>query len=457
MEKKIKKFLIISEAIVLLLSGIITVSAVAPGCIEVTKIVDWNGVDPIIGQTFEICITGPSYSDGNCKIFTYPDELVLEWCDLLPGEYTVAEIYPGDEWTVEVTGSPAVVPYDGYAYASVTNTRKLGCLEVTKIIDWNGVDPIIGQTFEICITGPSYPGGDCKTFTYPDVLTQEWCDLIPGAYVVTEPGVGSEWTVVIDDSGATVPDDGGYGHATVTNTRKLGCLEVTKIVNWNGVDPIIGQTFEICITGPSYPGGDCKTFTYPDDLTQIWCDLIPGDYTISETDPGDMWVVHGDGVTVSIPTDGSSASAEITNTYTVPEGCTHTQGYWKTHSEYGPAPYDNTWAELPDGADTEFFGTGHTYYEILNMDSRGGNAYIILAHQYIAAELNGLNNDDSLPSHITDIMGDAELLLIDYQSSLEIPKKNPDRSYAITLAGELDGFNNGYYPGWPHCDDNDDD
>jgi hypothetical protein len=361
MKKKINKFLIIGEAIVLLLSGVITVSAVAPGCIEVTKIVDWNGVDHIIGQTFEICITGPSYLDGNCKTFTYPDELVLEWCDLLPGEYTVAEIYPGDEWTVEVTGSPAVVPHGGYAYASVTNTRKLGCLEVIKIIDWNGVDHIIGQTFEICITGPSYPAGDCKTFTYPS------------------------------------------------------------------------------------------------DLIQIWCDLIPGDYTISETDPGDMWVVHGDGVTVSIPTDGSSASAEITNTYTVPEGCTHTQGYWKTHSEYGPAPYDNTWAELPDGADTEFFGTGHTYYEILNMDSRGGNAYIILAHQYIAAELNGLNNDDPLPSHITDIMGDAELLLIDYQSSLEIPKKNPDRSYAITLAGELDGFNNGYFPGWPHCDDNDDD
>ena len=26
--------------------------------------------------------------------------------------------------------------------------------------------------------------------------------------------------------------------------------------------------------------------------------------------------------------------------------CTRTQGYWKTHSEYGPAEYDETWNEL---------------------------------------------------------------------------------------------------------------
>jgi uncharacterized protein YaiE (UPF0345 family) len=383
MVKKINKFLIISEAIVLLSAGMLTVSGMVPASIGdfVWNDLNVNGIqDPgelgLSGVTVNLCDEGENYlasttTDANgYYIF---DELVS-------GKYFVEFIRPGGyEFSPQDQGSDDTVDSDA--------------------------DPVTGRT--ICT-----------------ILESGQNDLT--------------W-----DAGMYI----------------LGCLKVTKIVNWNGVDPIARQTFEICITGPSYTDGDCKTFTYPDedDLIQVWCNLIPGDYTISETDPGDMWVVHGDGVTVSIPTDGSSASAEITNTYKVPEGCAHTQGYWKTHSEYGPAPYDNTWAELPDGADTEFFGTGHTYYEILNMNSRGGNAYIILAHQYIAAELNGLNNDDSLPSHITDIMGDAELLLIDYQSSLEIPKKNPDRSYAITLAGELDGFNNGYFPGWPHCDDNDDD
>ena len=45
------------------------------------------------------------------------------------------------KWTVDVSGSPATVPTDGgKATAGVKNTRKLGSLEVTKTVDWNGVD-----------------------------------------------------------------------------------------------------------------------------------------------------------------------------------------------------------------------------------------------------------------------------------------------------------------------------
>ncbi|WP_319643687.1 hypothetical protein [Methanovulcanius yangii] len=83
----------------------------------------------------------------------------------------------------------------------VTNEYILGSLEVTKDVIWNGVTPD-GTLFEICITGPSYPSGDCKSTT-GGVL--RWDDLIPGTYTVTESALGSEWEVpVIDDSGATV-------------------------------------------------------------------------------------------------------------------------------------------------------------------------------------------------------------------------------------------------------------
>lgn len=103
-------------------------------------------------------------------------------------------------------------------------------------------------------------------------------------------------------------------------------------------------------------------------------------------------------------------------------GCTLTQGYWKTHSGYGPAPYDENWLNLfnyycsihdedeyclndPNdpgidpsilGPDVQFFGLMEeienpvTFYEILWTPPKGGNAYYILAHQYIAAKLNDL-------------------------------------------------------------------
>jgi hypothetical protein len=41
------------------------------------------------------------------------------------------------------------------------------------------------------------------------------------------------------------------------------------------------------------------------------------------------------------------------------QGCTLTPGYWKTHSRKGPAPYDDTWAELgPAQEATPFFKSG---------------------------------------------------------------------------------------------------
>jgi hypothetical protein len=164
-----------------------------------------------------------------------------------------------------------------------------------------------------------------------------------------------------------------------------------------------------------------------------------GDYTVENTASfvtNDTGTTDSDGWTINVnaPCVG---------------GCTLTQGYWKTHSEYGPAPYDDTWAMLSNGADTPFFGTGYSYYEILWMAPKGGNAYLILAHQYIAAELNQLNGA-YVPPEVQDAMDQAEALLIEYEGKLSIPKKGGDRALAIELYGLLDDYNNGLIgPG--HC------
>jgi hypothetical protein len=151
---------------------------------------------------------------------------------------------------------------------------------------------------------------------------------------------------------------------------------------------------------------------------------------------------------------GTTGEDSWTVTVDVPcvDGCTLTQGYWKTHSEFGPAPYDDTWALLPNGADTMFFLSGQSYYEVL-WTAPKGNAYYNLAHQYIAAELNVLNGA-SIPSEALDAWNEAAELFSTYTPAEvdELKGKNGNelRAQFIALAEILDAYNNGLIgPG--HC------
>jgi PKD repeat protein len=140
-------------------------------------------------------------------------------------------------------------------------------------------------------------------------------DLIPGSYTLTETDPGQNWIVT---PGLTQPVTVDYGTqcatATITNTFNFGCLEVTKEV----MDLPVGWTeeFEICITGPSYPSGDCKTISETGGVL-TWNNLIPGIYTVSETDPGVVWEVTGGG-TVTVNPGTPCATATITNTWDPP-------------------------------------------------------------------------------------------------------------------------------------------
>jgi cysteine-rich repeat protein len=119
------------------------------------------------------------------------------------------------------------------------------------------------------------------------------------------------------------------------------------------------------------------------------------------------------------------------------EGCTLTQGYWKNHENW-PSPHEQ--------ADT-FFNSGKTWIDILKTPPKGGDAYLILAHQYIAYKLN-MANGANLPANLAT---EAESFLNTYNPG-EVPKKSADRESMIGLAGTLDDYNNGLL-GPPHCDD----
>lgn len=117
-----------------------------------------------------------------------------------------------------------------------------------------------------------------------------------------------------------------------------------------------------------------------------------------------------------------------------------------THSEFGPAPYDDTWKLLPGGASTYFFLSGKTWLGVFNT-APAGNTYYILAHQYMAARLNILNEATSTPAVDAALAG--ALLFFTAKkpsSSLSAGQKAQLLAWATTL----DQYNNGVIgPG--HC------
>ena len=86
-------------------------------------------------------------------------------------------------------------------------------------------------------------------------------------------------------------------------------------------------------------------------------------------------------------------------------GCTLTIGYWKTHSQFGPAPVDSDWFSIGDvdgdtvseGPNETFFLSGKTWYQVFNT-APAGNPYYIAAQQYMGAVLNIANDASSTPA-----------------------------------------------------------
>lgn len=130
---------------------------------------------------------------------------------------------------------------------------------------------------------------------------------------------------------------------------------------------------------------------------------------------------------------------------TTSEGCTYTQGYWKTH---GPIPTGNNVNEWPVNSLT----LGTVVYTDLQLQSifdtpAGGNGLIALAHQLMAAKLNIANGSD--PTAIAASVAAADALI----GGLVIPPVgagniSPAATSALTTA--LANYNEGA-TGPGHC------
>jgi len=182
--------------------------------------------------------------------------------------------------------------------------------------------------------------------------------------------------------------------------------------------------------------------------TACLADGLPKAFTYSLTlGAYDACGMYSETNTVSYKTSDTEVSGEATWTVevNVPCGqdCTLSQGYWKNHSEHGPAPYDDTWALLPSGADTPFYDTGLTWLFLMREPPKGGNAYIKLARQFMAAWLNGLHGAN-LSAVAADVQRAMDLLQ-EYDgspSAYDVDDKDLQKEFN-QLQELLDEFNNG--------------
>lgn len=124
-----------------------------------------------------------------------------------------------------------------------------------------------------------------------------------------------------------------------------------------------------------------------------------------------------------------------------PKGCVRTQGYW------GNKP-GVVWA-AGYSRSTSFSASGLTWQQVLDTPPRGGNAYLILAHQYIAALLNKASGA-SAPAGVQTILNNAATW---FASGVNLESCSASGcELQKTWAGILDTYNNGEYPGAPrHC------
>ena len=93
-----------------------------------------------------------------------------------------------------------------------------------------------------------------------------------------------------------------------------GRIEVTKVVI-KGANDFTPQAFEICVQGPSYPTGiepgACQILPVTGGVL-AWEDVLAGEYSVFEVDPGSQWAVEVSPSTITVA-PRETTTATVTN------------------------------------------------------------------------------------------------------------------------------------------------
>ncbi|MBQ8304746.1 MAG: hypothetical protein IJX90_00795 [Blautia sp.] len=268
--------------------------------------------------------------------------------DLVPGDYTVEETN-ADIPDYEVTttyevggkeGKTATITGTTGGSVTVTNTynKQEGTLEITKTFAGDAIKDADKAKITFEITGPTgftKVTKTCADFT-DGKLTLSNVPL--GEYTVTETNTGVEgYTVVTtykvgetETSKATIAD-GETKTIDVTNTytQLKGGLTITKAFAGDAVTLTDAQkkAMTFTVTGPDSYNTTVTYDKFAADGTYTIEDLVPGDYTVVETNAEvpdyevtTTYAVNGEAGSTATVTSEKGGSVTVTNTYNKLEG-----------------------------------------------------------------------------------------------------------------------------------------
>lgn len=458
-------------------SGPATKTYVA-GALEITKVI--AGLASVVNKesvndTFTVTVTGPSYPAGHNITFNLVNGVLqtpaaVGLSNLIPGPYTITEADAGTEWTEVVATSPVVVTASATSTVTVTNTYVPGSLDVTKSAVLTGYQfaSSADQVFTINVTGPSYPIATPLTFTLTDGVlapaTQSLTNLIPGSYTVTEVDPGVAWTV--SGNGSVTVVSGQAATKTITNTVKIPNTTITMTPSvWettsggnvtltitdtnDGQVPISSPTVELLANGvvttaPTYVSGDTNTNGIM-DVSETWTWTWTGTIAVNTE-----FTVNGIGTDpLGNPVNGPTYTSETTKLTVKVIGATRTIGFWQTHTDFTSKIFNNYLVDKFVGENIDVVeGVTHKgkitnagqlfggFYAPIAKTTTGtkrsqiDQARIQMLQQLLAAKLNCAAFGCSQAT--IDLIAQADAAY----------KAGTNKNLIISLAGELDAFNN---------------
>lgn len=275
----------------------------------------------------------------------------------------------------------------------------------------------------IVFPGGAFPGGPgavtlCKTGDAAGIFTFN---------VSVNDAAEFEVTRTLGAGGGTDCGTGPVFASTITGNQSFDKVEITEDAqaNWALLGIDIVQHLASGIVGPGgigYPAGSLDD----DDGT-----VIPGQATA---------FVNGD----------MSRTVTFTNEFTAPPvtGCTYTKG-WYQNKNGSPTVLDGVDGRTKLEAQTIFKSTpGKPNGVTWGSDNLLHNLY-----QQLLAAINNVGGEANIgdaPTEVADAIGDALAGTGGTGLDITTTLTHDEMSALVDI---LSAFNEGEYPGWPHCDD----
>ncbi|MBZ0239860.1 MAG: DUF11 domain-containing protein, partial [Cutibacterium acnes] len=267
---------------------------------------------------------------GPYEIATYS---FTEWMAGEPavGHRNVVTVTAQDNQGVDVTGSDDATVTYGDKPPRVDLTKTASPLQLTE--------PGGDFTFTLTIHNPGLEAVTITALTDTNALSAE-CQALVGTPLAAGESKSCTYTVTHTDAGTynnvahVAVQDNENNTASDTDSATVivlpevaGQIVVTKTVDWNGFTPDPNQTFEFCITGPSFvdPPYNCQTVG-SNGGTVTWDNLVPDVYTVAESLPGVNWVVSPGDIQKATINGGDTVALGFTNRYNPPQPALRAEG-----------------------------------------------------------------------------------------------------------------------------------